>query len=115
MTRIALALACVLLLVAPAAAAGRCDDEQPTPQLPSDLALCAKLEAIVRKPSALPADQYQVELNRFLGAMCHRNRDAGWKTDKGPVLHREGPRPRSARLSRGQPQPQQHAGRGLEA
>ena len=78
----ALTLACVLHLPTLAAAASRCDDEQPTPQLPTDLALCVKLEAIVRKPSALPADQCQIELNRFLGAMCHRNRDAGWKMDK---------------------------------
>jgi hypothetical protein len=78
----ALTLACVLHLATSAAAASRCDDEQPTPQLPTDLVLCAKLEAIVRKPSALPADQYQVELNRFLRAMCHRNREAGWKMDK---------------------------------
>jgi hypothetical protein len=77
----ALSLACAVHL-APAYGAGRCDDEQATEQLPTDLALCAQLEAVVRKPSALPSDQYQVQLNRFLGAMCHRNRARGWKRDK---------------------------------
>jgi hypothetical protein len=60
----------------------RCDDVQATEQIPTDLALCAQLEPIVRKPGALPSDQYQVQLNRFLGAMCHRNSAAGWKRDK---------------------------------
>jgi hypothetical protein len=75
-------LAAGLLSSTNAAAQTRCDDEQATEQVPTDLALCAQLEAVVRKPGALPSDQYQVQLNRFLGAMCHRNSAAGWKRDK---------------------------------
>jgi len=78
----AASLACLVALAAPAHAAGRCDDEQATEQIPTDLALCAQLEPVVRKPGALPPDQYQIQLNRFLGAMCHRNLAAGWKMDK---------------------------------
>jgi hypothetical protein len=66
----------------PAVGRDRCDDEQATEQIPTDLALCAELDPIVRKPSALPSAQYQVQLNRFLGAMCHRNLAGGWKRDK---------------------------------
>ena len=66
----------------PAVAAQRCDDEQPTPQVPTDLALCAELAPVVRKPNALPADQYLATLNRFLNAMCHRDTAGGWKRDK---------------------------------
>src|SRR5262245_2829269 len=50
------AVASLLYLAIPGYAASRCDDEQTTRQVPTNLALCAKLEPIVRKPSALPAD-----------------------------------------------------------
>ncbi len=70
------------LLASPAGAASLCADEQPTPQVPTDPALCARLDPVVRHPSALPLDQYEVQLNRYLGAMCHRNTAAGWTRDK---------------------------------
>lgn len=78
----ACSIACLVALVPFARAAGLCDDEQATPQIPTDLALCAQLDPIVRKPGALPLDQYEIQLNRYLGAMCHRNLAAGWKMDK---------------------------------
>jgi hypothetical protein len=74
--------ACLTALTITARAASLCPDEQPTPQIPTDLALCAELDPVVRKPSALPLDQYETQLNRYLGAMCHRNIAAGWKMDK---------------------------------
>jgi hypothetical protein len=78
----AVALACLATLAPQARAASLCADEQPTPQIPTDLALCAELDPIVRRPSALPLDKYEIQLNRYLGAMCHRNFAAGWKMDK---------------------------------
>jgi cytochrome c553 len=75
-------LAALLTLPAPLLAAGRCDDEQPTPQVPTNLALCAKLDPIVRHPSALPLDKYEEALNRYVSAMCHRNLADGWAMDK---------------------------------
>src|SRR5258708_21760503 len=81
--RLALAVAASLaILTGPGRAASLCADEQPTPQLPTNLALCAELDPIVRKPSALPLDQYEVQLNNYVTAMCHRNFAAGWQMDK---------------------------------
>jgi len=59
-----------------------CPDEQATPQLPTDLALCESLEQAVRRPGALRLDLYEQKLNQYLGAMCHRNERAGWIRDK---------------------------------
>jgi hypothetical protein len=70
------------LLATSADAAGLCEDEQPTQQLPTDLALCAKLDPIVRKPGVGPLDQYESALNQYVTAMCHRNFAAGWQMDK---------------------------------
>ncbi len=75
-------IACLVGLPAPARAAGLCADEQKTPQIPTDPALCAKLDPVVRKPSALPLDQYETALNTYVTAMCHRNFAAGWQMDK---------------------------------
>lgn len=80
--RALLAFGCIGVLAAPGHAAGLCADEQPTPQLPTDPALCAQLDPIVRKPSSLPLDQYEVQLNRYVTAMCHRSSAAGWQRDK---------------------------------
>src|ERR1041385_8805261 len=79
---IAAMLACLVGLVTSAGAASLCQDEQPTPQLPTDLALCTRLDPIVRKPSALPLDQYEMALNQYVSAMCHRNFAVGWQMDK---------------------------------
>ena len=75
-------LCCLATLAGPVRAASICNDEQPTPQVPTDLALCAELDPIVRKPGALPLDEYEVQLNRYVSAMCHRNFAAGWQMDK---------------------------------
>ena len=75
-------LCCLAALAGPVRAASICNDEQPTPQVPTDLALCAELDPIVRKPGALPLDEYEVQLNRYVSAMCHRNFAAGWQMDK---------------------------------
>ncbi len=75
-------ITCLAALSQPAGAADLCADEQQTPQIPTDLALCAKLDTIVRKPSALPLDQYEIQLDTYVSAMCHRNFASGWKMDK---------------------------------
>ena len=59
-----------------------CPAEREIPLVPRDLARCASLEAVVRKPRALPADQYQARLGDYLRNFCHRNPAAGWKADK---------------------------------
>ena len=75
-------VASLLALAQPTRADSMCDDVQPTPQIPTDLALCAELAPIVRKPSALPLAQYETKLNDFLGNMCYRDFNSGWKMDK---------------------------------
>jgi hypothetical protein len=79
-------IAAVLTLVLMATAAGAsqlCPDEQATEQLPpADLAYCARLDPIMRKPSALPLDQYEAALNDFIGNYCHRRLESDWKMDK---------------------------------
>ena len=77
-----LVLVSLAILVTSPRAASLCQDEQPTPQLPTDLELCTRLDPIVRKPSALPLDQYETALNKYVTAMCHRNFAAGWQMDK---------------------------------
>jgi hypothetical protein len=59
-----------------------CPDEQPTPQIPTDLKLCAALDPIIRKPGVPSLEQYEAQLGEYLGAFCHRNTAAGWKMDK---------------------------------
>jgi hypothetical protein len=74
---------CIALLANIAAqASSTCPDEQATRQVPTDLALCARLEADVRAPSRFPLNVYEGKLNEYLGAMCHRNEAGGWKVDK---------------------------------
>jgi len=73
-----------LLLLANASsfASPTCPDEQETRQVPTDTALCAELEPIVRKPSALPLDEYEAKLEGYLKNFCHRDLSKGWKVDK---------------------------------
>jgi hypothetical protein len=59
-----------------------CPEEQETPQVPTNLALCEELEPIVRQPHALPLHQYQAKLNQYLQNFCHRNVARGWRVDK---------------------------------
>jgi hypothetical protein len=79
---VAALLACLVLLAARAGAAGLCKDEQGTEQLPTNPALCAQLDPIVRKPRDLPLDQYESMLNQYLTGMCHRDFAVGWQRDK---------------------------------
>ncbi len=73
-----------LTLCASAAVAGPpvCPSERTEPVVMIDPALCAKLDPIVRKPSALPFDQYERLLNQYAANFCHRNEAAGWVRDK---------------------------------
>jgi hypothetical protein len=59
-----------------------CPEQQDTRQAPRDLALCARLEQVVRKPSGLRLDEYEKSLDQYFGNLCHRNLAAGWKVDK---------------------------------
>ncbi len=36
----------------------------------------------MRRPSALPLNEYEAKFNEYVGAMCHRNEAGGWKVDK---------------------------------
>jgi hypothetical protein len=78
---VSLALSAALLADA-AHAAGTCPEEQSKDQLPTNLQLCAELEADVRSPSKFRLDIYEGKLNQYLFAMCHRNTKAGWVRDK---------------------------------
>lgn len=59
-----------------------CPEEQEAAQPPPDRALCEKLDPIVRKPGALPLNEYEAKLGDYLRNFCHRRLDAGWKVDK---------------------------------
>jgi hypothetical protein len=69
-------------LPAPVAAQPACSAEQPKPLLPQDPALCARLAPIVRRPGALPLEEYEQALGSFLRNYCHRDEANGWKRDK---------------------------------
>ena len=80
---LALAVLAAFLVVARAGASELCPDEQATEQLPpADPAYCAALDPVIRRPSALPLDQYEAKLNDFIGHYCHRRLASGWKMDK---------------------------------
>jgi hypothetical protein len=86
----ALAVCIVALFVsANAKASPTCPDEQETPQVPSNPALCAELNHVVRNPSALPLDEYEAKLGEYLRNFCHRDLGGGWKVDK--YLRNTGP------------------------
>ena len=81
--RLAAAVLALVFAVTAAAASQLCPDEQATEQLPpANPAYCARLDPIMRKPSALPLDQYEAALNDFIGNYCHRRLASGWKMDK---------------------------------
>ncbi len=63
-------------------ASSSCPEEQRTPQLPVDLRLCEELEPIIRRPRALPLNEYQAKLGTYLQNFCHRDLSKGWKVDK---------------------------------
>src|SRR5215471_14132783 len=78
----ALAFGTILLSGWAAFAASICPDQRPTPQMPTDYALCQKLEPIARAPSAHSLNEYETALNQYLQALCHRDVDHGWMRDK---------------------------------
>ena len=85
MLRLASALIAACLVLIPHGhgyAASKCPVEREVPLVPQDKALCASLEAAVRKPSALPLDVYEDKLAAFLRNFCHRDEASGWKSDK---------------------------------
>jgi hypothetical protein len=59
-----------------------CPEQQTTPQVPTNLALCEQLEPTIRHPGAMPLNDYEMALNQFMSNMCHRNTEAGWVSDK---------------------------------
>lgn len=63
-------------------AAPSCPVERAEPLAAADDALCDQLEEAVRKPGALPHDQYEAKLAAFLRNYCHRRESSGWKSDK---------------------------------
>jgi hypothetical protein len=65
-----------------ALATAECPAVQALPQVMTDPGLCASLEDVVRKPAALPLDQYEAKLGTYLRAYCHRNPASGWVSDK---------------------------------
>lgn len=81
-TAAGLALACSFIAWSPslAAASPACIAAMDEPQRPTDLELCRRLESAIRKPSALPLDQYEAKLGDYLRHYCHRG--AGWTPDK---------------------------------
>src|ERR1700755_2346093 len=70
-------LRCVHGLASPA-----CPEEQSVDQVP-DPAICALLDKHVRAPKEVRLDQYEVVLDRYLTANCHRDLAGGWHMDKG--------------------------------
>src|SRR4051794_23853745 len=79
---IAAGAACLVLLAnGKSLASPTCPDEQETRQVPPDSALCSTLEPIVRKPGALPLDEYEAKLGDYLRNFCHRDLSKGWKVD----------------------------------
>ena len=59
-----------------------CKVERAEPLISADAALCDELEEAVRKPGALPHDQYEAKLAAFLRNYCHRREASGWTPDK---------------------------------
>jgi hypothetical protein len=59
-----------------------CPEQQTTPQVPTNLALCKQLEPTIRHPGAMSLNDYETALNTFMSNMCHRNTAAGWVSDK---------------------------------
>jgi hypothetical protein len=78
----ALALACGVAgwLASLTVAAADCAADMKQPQLPRDPALCRSLDDVIRKPAALPLDQYEAKLGDYLRNYCHRG--TGWTPDK---------------------------------
>ena len=61
-----LASSLIWLLHSLSAASADCIADMKQPQLPADPALCRSLDETIRKPSALPLDQYEAKLGDYL-------------------------------------------------
>lgn len=75
-------LALAIGISASSSATAACSALQDTPQVPTDLSLCQKLEPVVKRPAALPLNEYEEALNQYFGHFCHRDAEAGWVRDK---------------------------------
>ncbi len=64
------------------AASQSCTAARSVPLVPRNPALCASLAAVIRRPSAVPLNQYEAKLGEFLRNFCQRNTKAGWVRDK---------------------------------
>jgi hypothetical protein len=82
LTKLSRAACLVLFSGGSALAAPACPAERDAPLVPTDRALCASLEEAVRKPDALPHNEYEDKLAAFLRNFCHRDEASGWKSDK---------------------------------
>ena len=67
--RAAVAASAGLLWCGHALAAATCAAERDAPLVPTDPALCVSLEQVVRKPEALPLNDYQAKLAEFLAQL----------------------------------------------
>ncbi len=85
-----LVVACLGAGSALAAAYSPCAAERPAPMAVTDPELCLRLDPVVRKPSALPLDQYEQALQQYSTHFCYRNPSAGWVHDK--YVRATGPR-----------------------
>ena len=73
--------ACLLPTIA-VQAASICPDEQKTRQVPHNIARCWELLPKVQVAHGKPLNQYEKELDEFLGMLCHRSEELGFKVDK---------------------------------
>ena len=82
-SRLAAAVLTALILAAAARASDLCPDEQPIEQIPpKDPAYCANLDTAMRRPGAVPLDQYEHTLDDFISHYCHRRLADHWAMDK---------------------------------
>ncbi|WP_231081643.1 cytochrome P460 family protein [Jiella flava] len=72
----------LLAVTAVSTVRANCAALQDTPQVPTDPALCKRLDPVVRKPADLPLNEYEKAINQYFGHFCHRNTKAGWVRDK---------------------------------
>jgi hypothetical protein len=77
-----LTVSAALLACVQANASSACPEEQATAQAPQEPAKCDALLAIVRRPNALPLNEYQAALGDYLRGFCYRDEKKGWKVDK---------------------------------
>lgn len=63
-------------------AASTCPDEQKERQVPQDIARCRELLPRVKVVHGKPLNEYETDLGEFLGKLCHRSEELGFKVDK---------------------------------